>query len=193
LKKSANFAERESSESGRVNGDAIMSVSGVSGSTVGVPQVVQSTFQKVKSDFAQLGKDLKSGNLSQAQADFATLSKDLPNGQANQAPPTGDPLSALGKALQSGNLSQAQQAYATIQQSVPQSGGHHHHHHQAAPSPSGTGGSLSQDFSTLGKDLQSGDTSSAQKDYVSVQKDLQQIAAQNQAQTTQAAPVTGSK
>jgi len=169
-----------------------MSVSGVSGTTAIVPQAATSTFQKVKSDFTQLGKDLQAGNLSQAKADFVTLSKDLPSAQQDSSGAAGNALGDLGKALQSGNLSQAQQAYATIQQSVQHAGGHHSHHH-AAPSSSGTGGSLSQDFSTLGKDLQSGDTTSALKDYVSLQKDLQQIAQQNQASITPAVPVSGGK
>lgn len=34
----------------------------------------QSTPQQIESDFAQLGQDLQSGNLTQAQQDFPTLS-----------------------------------------------------------------------------------------------------------------------
>jgi hypothetical protein len=46
-----------------------------------VTQGVQNKFQKIQSEFRQLGQDLKAGNLKQAQQDFATLSQDLPISQ----------------------------------------------------------------------------------------------------------------
>ena len=86
-------------------------------------------------------------------------------------------FNTLAQALQSGELSQAQQAYAGVQQDVQQAGGHHHHHHhQESSQSSGQGSAISQDFSTLGQDLQSGDISAAQKAFATLQKDLQQYA-----------------
>ena len=40
-------------------------------------QGVSQKFQQLKSEFQQLGQDLQSGNLTQAQADYATLSQDF--------------------------------------------------------------------------------------------------------------------
>jgi soluble cytochrome b562 len=156
-----------------------MSVSAVSSSNTYPVQNYQSQFQKVKSDFQQLGKDLQAGNLSQAQADFATLQKDAPNGPPQGSSAAKD-LNSLGQALQSGNLSQAQQAYASVQQDVQQTGGHHHHHHHdqdgggssqsASSAPSNP---LTQDFASLGSALQAGNVTAAQQAYAKVQNDLQ--------------------
>jgi hypothetical protein len=153
-----------------------MSVSGILSTSSCGSQGVQSNFQKVKSEFSQLGQDLQTGNLKQAQADFATFSKDLPSGQQNASSPAAKDVNALAQALQSGNLSQAQQAYATVQQDVQQAGGHHHrhHHHQESSQSSSGQSTVSQDVNTLGQDLKSGDISSAQKVFTTLQKDLQQ-------------------
>ncbi len=151
------------------------------------PQHMLRNFQAVKSKFDQLGQDLKSGNLSQAQADFATLSQNLPGGPQNTNDEGATDFNTLAQALQSGNLSQAQQAYASVQQDVQQAGGHHHHHQESSQS-SGQSSAISQDFSTLGQDLQSGDISAAQKAFATLQKDLQQYANNYQYSTaTQAA------
>jgi outer membrane protein assembly factor BamD (BamD/ComL family) len=114
-------------------------------------------FQQIREQFQQLGQDLQSGNLAQAQTDYASLSKDFPG--ANQAgtavvPTTGTTPAAtgsttttggtslsqefaqLGQDLQSGNLQGAQQDYTNLQQTAQQNvaqqvGGHHrgHRHH----------------------------------------------------------------
>src|SRR2546430_631841 len=152
-----------------------MAVSGIQSCNMCDPQYMLRNFQAVKSKFDQLGQDLKSGNLSQAQADFATLSQNLPGGAQNTNDQGATDFNTLAQALQSGELSQAQQAYAGVQQDVQQAEGHHHHHHhQESSQSSGQGSAISQDFSTLGQDLQSGDISAAQKAFATLQKDLQQ-------------------
>ncbi len=121
----------------------------------------QSKFQQIRSEFQQLGQDLQSGNLTQAQQDFTTLSQNIPGlsqtsgatQHASRRPaPTGtsqtstNPLvqafTQLGQDLQSGNLQAAQQDFTNIQQTAQQnaqqatqqSGGHHHHHHHVESS-----------------------------------------------------------
>jgi soluble cytochrome b562 len=116
-----------------------MSVTGITSINSAQLANFQSNFQKVQSEFKQLGQDLQSGNLTQAQADFVTLSQSLasppnfvgPNAvtQSPQAQSASNShhsshhrvhlhqaLSQLGQALQAGNLSAAQQAFATMQQ-----------------------------------------------------------------------------
>jgi len=116
-----------------------MSVTGITSINSAQLANFQSNFQKVQSEFRQLGQDLQSGNLTQAQADFVTLSQSLagppnfvgPNAvtQSAQAQSASNShhsshhrvhlhqaLSQLGQALQAGNLSAAQQAFATMQQ-----------------------------------------------------------------------------
>jgi outer membrane protein assembly factor BamD (BamD/ComL family) len=109
-------------------------------------------FQQLKSEFQQLGQDLQSGNLTQAQSDYATLSQNFPGASQTgaafatttaatnaTAATTGtgtvaQQFAQLGQDLQSGNLQAAQQDYSNIQQAaqqngVQQAGGHHHGHH----------------------------------------------------------------
>jgi hypothetical protein len=114
-------------------------LSGLTGS-----QHVKSKFEQVRDEFKQLGQDLQSGNLSQAQQDFTALSQNLPGASqsgtiqaASQVSSatgatgtTGSSTSSLlqefnqlGQALQSGNLQAAQQDYTGIQQTVQQSAG----------------------------------------------------------------------
>jgi len=85
-------------------------------------------------EFAQLGQDLKSGNLSAVQQDYSTLQQSLQN-PADPAPRMhhhqhfrGGPgidqnasplLTQLGQDLSSGNLSAAQQAYSYLQAQSP--------------------------------------------------------------------------
>jgi outer membrane protein assembly factor BamD (BamD/ComL family) len=123
-------------------------------------QGVAPRFEQIKEQFRQLGQDLQSGNVAQAQSDYATLSKEFPG--ANQAGTTAattgttptatgattttgttslaQQFAQLGQDLQSGNLQAAQQDYTNIQQTAQQNGtqqvgGHHHrghHHHGGA-------------------------------------------------------------
>ena len=164
-----------------------MSVSGISLSSlfnVSSLQDTQNKFQKIKSEFQQLGQDLQSGNLTQAQQDFGVLTQNIPSGQQNSSPFT-QAINQLGQDLQSGNLAAAQQDVSTIQQDIQQIAGqvqqhHHHHHHgngsQSSNSTSGPqSGQLAQDFSALGQALQSGNLSAAQQAYSTIAQDVQQF------------------
>jgi len=136
--------------------------------------------QQFRKDFQQLGKDLQSGDLSASQSDFAALQKDSPqlnsSTSSQSANGVAQDFQQLSTDLQSGNLSGAQQDFTHLQQDLQsqatQAQAHpHHHHHQSAG-----GNEISQLFSQLGQDLQSGDLASAQKAYSSLQQDLQQFA-----------------
>lgn len=163
-----------------------MSVSGVSSSNFfqsNLAQGAQNKFQQIQSQFQQLGKDLQSGNLSQAQQDFATLTQELPSSQqqtgaATSTSSVAQAFKTLGQDLQSGNLSAAQQDFAAIQQNAQQASGSahgHHNHHRRAINSSQQGGSpISQAFGALGQALQSGNLPSAQQAYATLQQDLQQ-------------------
>jgi soluble cytochrome b562 len=161
-----------------------MSVSGISsGSYVYQTQSSQdwqSQFQKIQTEFQQLGQDLQAGNLTQAQSDYTTLSQCISNtAQSDRSDSLAQEFSALGQALQSGDLSAAQQAYSTIQQDMQQAVGHmhHHHHHGSSSQTSGStsNSSLAQAFTALGQALQSGSLSAAQTAYTTLQQDLQML------------------
>lgn len=166
-----------------------MSISGVSSRDplqASVAQGVQNKFQQIQTQFQKIGQDLQSGNLSQAQADYVTLSQQLPGGQQASHSTSAGPTSALAKAfqtlgqdLQAGNLAASQVDFATIQQTIQQQSisethDHHHHHHGGVASSQQSNGTLQQDFTSLGKALQSGNLSSAQQAYATFQTDLQQ-------------------
>lgn len=166
-----------------------------------VVQQTQNRFQQIQSQFQKLGQDLQSGNLTQAQSDFSTLSQELPNGgqfgasgtstsagaAGATSPTNSNPIlqafQSLGKDLQAGNLSAAQQDFANIQQSAQQAQAsgqahHSHHHHHAGGDDSNSNSpvsTLQQDFTSLGQSLHSGNLSSAQQAYASLQSDLQQF------------------
>ncbi|MGA3088969.1 MAG: hypothetical protein ABSD75_10170 [Terriglobales bacterium] len=153
-----------------------MSVSGISSSFYS-GQTVQNNSQELQQVFQQLGQDLQSGNLSAAQSDFTALQQLQPQSGSTSSSQNNNPIaqafSQLSQDLQSGNLSAAQQDYTTIQQAFQSQAttrGHHHHH-----SESGSGSSeVNQLFDELGSELQSGDLSSAQGTFASLQQDLQQ-------------------
>jgi len=158
-------------------------------------QNTPSVFQQIKTEFQQLGQDLQSGNLKQAQSDFTTLSQNLSAASqisaaaANSATGAGAVAQAfaqLGRDLQSGNLQGAQQDFTSLQQDVQQissqqAGGHHGHHHhhvessQSSDSSSQQSNPLVQAFSTLAQDLKAGNLSGAQYAFSALQNDLQQI------------------
>jgi len=89
----------------------------------------------------------------------------------------------LGQDLQSGNLSAAQQDYAKLQQDSPiavKSLIHHRHPHRMGGGESGSNNGssqVSQLFSELGQELQSGNVSAAQQAYSSLLQDLPQLGA----------------
>jgi soluble cytochrome b562 len=162
--------------------ETTMSVSGISSSSLldyYSAQDVQNKMKQFQQEFQQLGQDLQSGNLSAAQSDFATLQQLMPQNSSTSSAQSNNPIaqafSQLSQDLQAGNLSAAQQDYSTIQQDfqnqAAQMHGHHHHH--------GGGGSaasaISQLFDQLGQALQSGDLSTAQSVFSSLQQELQQL------------------
>jgi len=165
-----------------------MSVLGIASSSIFQflnSQTTRSHFQNFKQEFQQLGQDLQSGNLSQAQADFAALQPNNVQAVASGAEVSASPIATafqqLSSDLKSGNLSAAQQDYSTIQQDLQQSAavsGHHHHHHHhsgGAQNSSGSQNALDQLFAQLGQALQSGSLSNAQSAYASLQEEYAQL------------------
>jgi outer membrane protein assembly factor BamD (BamD/ComL family) len=180
-----------------------MSVTGIASSILSVlnsTQGHQTRPQQIQSEFKQLGQDLQSGNLTQAQSDFTTLSQNLSGllqnnsaaattATASTTTPTNSLAQAfaqLGQDLQSGNLQAAQQDYTTVQQDAQQNAsqqvaGHHHHHHHAERSQDSSSSSSSQTnpitqaFGQLEQTLQAGNLSGAQSAFATLQNDLQQI------------------
>ena len=133
----------------------------------------QSKSQKFKQDFAQLGQDLQSGNVTRGQADLTALQSDMPSQQSSPSSPSlnSQVFNQIAQDLQSGNLTAAQSDYATLQQNVQPGGGHAHHFHAHG---SGGGSALSQmqqDLAQLGQALQSGNLNAAQQAYTTFQAD----------------------
>ncbi len=187
-----------------------MSISGIAGtalsSLLSAAQGTQSTqhgqgnFQQIQSEFQQLGQDLQTGNLAQAQQDYATLSQNFAPAQsgataaattaaatttaaptAANSNPIAQAFAALSTDLQNGNITAAQQDYATIQQDAQQQQGsgqvHHHHHHGGGGGGGQKGSQVSQALSSLSSALQSGNLSSAQTAFATLQQDLEQFSA----------------
>ena len=160
-----------------------MSVSGISSSTLFNfnTQAAQNKRQQFQQEFQQLGQDLQSGNLSAAQSDFAALEQLKPQTSSTASSSSNSPIAQafqqLSQDLQSGNVSAAQQDFATIQQDVQSKGaqGHHHHHGGGGSGPSG----ISQLLDQVGQALQSGNLSSAQQAYGTLQQDFQPLAQSN--------------
>ncbi len=182
-----------------------MSVTGIASSILSIlsgSQHQRSPIQQIRSEFQQLGQDLQSGNLTQAQSDFTTLSQNLSSVIQNSGVttpitttaaantnPVAQAFAQLGQDLQSGNLQAAQQDFTTIQQDAQQQlnatqvqGHHHRHHHHAERSENSSSSSFSQQanpilqaFNQLAQSLQSGNLQSAQQAFSTLQTDLQQI------------------
>jgi outer membrane protein assembly factor BamD (BamD/ComL family) len=162
-----------------------MSVAGISSTNLFDfnSQTVQNRKQQFQQEFQQLGQDLQSGNLSAAQTDFTTLQQSGPqitSSSTNQnTSPIAQDFKQLSQDIQSGNVSAAQQDYAKIQQDFQRqsAGKHAHHHHQGGGS--GEGSAISQLMQELGQDLQTGNLTSAQQAYGTLQQDFQQFAQTN--------------
>jgi outer membrane protein assembly factor BamD (BamD/ComL family) len=166
----------------------MMSVTGIASSILsalsGGSQSHRTRAQQIQSEFQQLGQDLQSGNVAQAQTDFTTLSQNFPDLNQNSTTATsGNSLAQtfaqLGQDLQSGNLQAAQQDFTTIQQDLQpnasqQAGGHHHHHHAESSQNSSTN-PLVQAISQLEQTLQAGNLQGAQSAFSTLLNDLQQI------------------
>lgn len=144
----------------------------------------QSSTDKFKQAFQQLGQDLQSGNLQQAESDLATLQPNFNPNQptstssssttstSNSTLPTGTVSQAfnqLAQDLQSGNLTAAQSDYSTLQQDL-QSGHQQFHHMHAHMHHAGS--EAQQELTQLGQALQSGNLNAAQQAYSTLQSDL---------------------
>ncbi len=159
-----------------------MSVAGISSSLFSyLSQSLHSKGHQVRQEFQQLGSDLASGNLSAAQSDFASLQQlqtqaststsSTASASATSSSTLTQELQQLSQDLQSGNLTAAQQDYSAIQQqasAVAPPTSHHHHHHSSGASA--TQNTVAQEFQQLGQALQSGDLSSAQQAYTTLQQ-----------------------
>jgi len=135
-------------------------------------RTTQNSAQKIHQQYQQLGQDLQSGNISQAQTDLASLQA----GMASTQPLTSQSPSAVTQAfnqisqdLQSGNLTAAQTDYAALQQNLQQTGHQYHSHRFGSHEASAQ---VNQELSQLGQALQTGNTSGAQQAYATLQTDL---------------------
>jgi outer membrane protein assembly factor BamD (BamD/ComL family) len=156
-----------------------MSIAGILSSTLfsAHSQRVHDRIQQFRQDFQKLGQDLQTGNLTGAQADFAALQKDgpQPSSSTQNSNPIARELQQLSTDLQSGNLTATQQDYTNLQQDFKnQAAQRPHHHHPSSGSQDNS--VIAQLFSQIGQDLQSGDMTSAQPAYTTLQQDLQQYA-----------------
>jgi len=173
-----------------------MSVSGISASSffAGLNSTaVQHKFKQVQQELRQLGQDLQSGNLSQAQSNFSALRQLLPSQQSATAGtqsvsqasnPVSQVNSQLAQDLKAGNLSAAQSDFATLQKDVQQgvvSGHHRHHQHAEDSRASGPQNGPATLFGDLGQELQSGNVTAAQQTYSALQQDFLQFAGGNAA------------
>jgi outer membrane protein assembly factor BamD (BamD/ComL family) len=134
--------------------------SGVVNSFHGTQGAAAPKFEQIKEQFQQLGQDLQSGNLTQAQTDYATLSKEFPG-----ANPAGTTAAATAAVATTAAPTAATTAAATTATTT------------TTPTTTGTA-SGAQQFAQLGQDLQSGNLHAAQQDYMNLQQTAQQNGAQ---------------
>jgi soluble cytochrome b562 len=147
-----------------------MSLSAISGSSQLAS--LQTNYQQLRNEFTQLGKDLSSGNLTQAQTDFVTLSQ-AASSQFGSNSTVSQTLNTIGQDLQSGNLSAAQQAFAALSNGTTapnavstHAHGHHGHHGHSQ---------VQQSLDQLGQALQSGSLTAAQQAFSALQQTWQSI------------------
>ena len=149
-----------------------MSVSGITstGFSGYNTQSVQKKMQ-FQTEFQQLGQDLQSGNLSEAQADFAALQQLGPQSKATPSPESSNPITEefnqLTQDLQSGNVSASQQDFAAVQKDLQNLAAQPHRHHHG-----GGQGVIGQLLNQVGQALQLGNLSSAQQAYSTLQQDF---------------------
>jgi hypothetical protein len=132
----------------------------------------QNGAQKLKQNYQQLGQDLQSGNVAQAEADLAGLQAGFVSTQplASSSPSAvNQAFNQIAQDLQSGNLTAAQTDYAALQQNLQQNGHPYHSHRFGSHEASAQ---LQQELSQLGQALQTGNTAGAQQAYASLQTDL---------------------
>jgi outer membrane protein assembly factor BamD (BamD/ComL family) len=172
-----------------------MSVSGISASNffAGLNSTaVQNKFQQIQKGFQQLGQDLQSGNLSQAQNDFSALQQLRPSQQQNgpavtqsttqSRSPVSQTFAQLAQDLKTGNLSAAQSDFSTLQQDFRQGAvtGHRHHHlHAESSEPTAPQSGPATLLGDLGQELQAGNLTAAQQTYSALQQDFLQFTGGN--------------
>ena len=151
-----------------------MSVAGITSINSTQLANVQQNLQKVQNEFKQLGQDLQSGNLTQAQADFVTLSQSL-SSPPNFVGPTAV-QQAAGTTAGSSQNSPSTVGPTALARSA--SASHHRVH-------------LRQALNQLGQALQAGNLSAAQQAFNSMSQIWQQFtrATSSNASGTQANPV----
>ena len=157
-----------------------MSVTGITSLNSAQIANFQSNFQKVQSEFKQLGQDLQSGNLTQAQTDFVTLSQSL------ASPPNFVGPTALGQpTANSAGASPTSPPNIVGPTAVTQSPNAH------AASSSHHRVHLHQALSQLGQALQAGNLSAAQQAFATMEQIWKQFSsgASSSAGSTQATPV----
>ena len=150
-----------------------MSVAGITSINSTQLANVQQNLQKVQNEFKQLGQDLQSGNLTQAQADFVTLSQSL------SSPPTFVGPTALGNQAGTGSSpANPPNIVGPTAQTHSASASHHRVH-------------LRQALNQLGQALQAGNLSAAQQAFTTMSQIWQQFTSStsNSASGTQATPV----
>ncbi|MGA2004880.1 MAG: hypothetical protein ABSG70_15960 [Terriglobales bacterium] len=151
-------------------------------STTSIYQELQAYYQQRSADVQQLGKDLTSGNLANADQDFTTLqtlgqSGPSASGDVFNSSQREQDLNAAGQALQAGNLSAAQQAFAQLESTYRyKNDPSDSTSSPATNSTSSSGGSIYQqlqaydkqrtaDVKQLSQDLAAGNLANAQQDY----------------------------
>ena len=127
-----------------------MSITGIASTAFAHLANVQHNYQKVQSEFKQLGQDLQSGNLAQAQADFVVLSQSLATNQQ-----TGS-VNSAGPSPSTPPNFVAPNAVTQPAQNDPTSASHHKLHFRQA-------------LSQLGQALQAGDLSAAQQAFATME------------------------
>lgn len=143
-----------------------------------VSNATQNRSQKFRQAFQQLGQDLQSGNLAQAQADLTAIGPNLSSlpsaapASSSSSSSASQVLNQLSNDLQNGNLSAAQSDYANLQQDLQQAGGQYHHHHAHQSNQNSNISQTWQSFGQLGQALQAGNLNAAQLAYSSLQTEL---------------------
>jgi hypothetical protein len=149
-----------------------MSIAGIATTAFAQLANVRQNYQKVQSEFKQLGQDLQAGNLTQAQTDFVTLSQSLASNQQTGA------VSSSGSSPSTPPNFVGPNAVSQPPQTGSASGSHHRIHFRQA-------------LSQLGQALQAGNLSAAQQAFTTMESIWQQFgsSAASTSSTTQSTPV----
>jgi hypothetical protein len=149
-----------------------MSVAGIASSCLSALSSFQRNYQQVKGEFKQLGQDLQTGNLAQAQTDFITLSQSMAS-QLGANSPVAQTLGTVGQSQQSANSPVGQPSFppptavpspnAVTRSPTPYQGG-----------IGGVQSTFTQMLNQLGQALQSGNLSAAQQAFSAAQQVWQQ-------------------